>query len=131
MLSRKFLNCQMEQNDYYENTVEPPFCGCQDRVINLRWSPTIDPSTVTVEFFNYYSEMMLYQPARTITSRGSHGVYARTSPDMIAPLSPAILTPNGSQRFRLRFGDYVSNYMPIHANETYYFENGKIFQLYN
>jgi len=130
-LGYQHLDCGREMSDFYENT---PYVSqvrnATPMVINLRWDNTIDPSTAVVEFYNYYS-MLPNQQARTFTTRGTFGIYPQTSPDMQSPLAAQVVVPHLAARFRIRFGPYVTNFVPVEHNAMYFYKNGRINQFYD
>jgi len=129
----RYLDCGREHADYYVNTPHVSASRANNmRLINFRWGPDVDPSKAVIEFANH-SSILPYQAYRTTTTRGSLGVYAKTTPDMIVPLSHTVSVPPSAQNFRVRFdmtGPYVTNSVVIHANDTYHVENDRIYSLY-
>lgn len=129
---QQYLDCGKELSDFYENT--PRVSNIRNNtphVIFLRWDENIDKNQAYVEFFNY-SSILPYQQARTFTTRGSYGIYPRTSPDLNQPLSDTVVVPPYAQYFRVRLNNmYVTNRVPVRNNDMYYIENGQIYQLYN
>ena len=130
MFSSQILDCAREQSDSYTNTAEvSEYRNKSPRIINFRWDCSVSDGSF-VEFFNYYSIVPL-QAARTFTTRGSFGVYPVTTPEMCVPIARSVQVPHGAVRFRVRLNDYyVTNYVPIRNNETYYVEDGHIHSLY-
>lgn len=129
---QQYLDCGREFSDYYDNTPRVSYMrNSSPHIIYLRWDDSIDTTHAMVEFFNY-SSILPFQTARTFTTRGSFGIYPRTSPDLSQPLSESLLVPPYAQYMRIRFNEtYVSNMVPVHNNNMYYVENGQIYQLYN
>lgn len=131
---QKHLDCGREFADFYENT--PRVSNIRNNTpsyINLRWGNDLDPSRAVVEFYNYYS-ILPTQQARTITTRGSLWVYPITSPDLQVPIASTIAVPPNAQRFRIRLdgnGPLVSNFCPVQNNALYYYEDGRVYQVYD
>jgi hypothetical protein len=134
MYYQKYQDCGRDFSDFYVNTprVEQVKNGTPS-VIHLRWDPNIDMSRAMVEFYNYYS-ILPHQQARTFTTRGSFGIYPMTSPDMQKPVAGTVIVPPFAQRFRIRLdglGPLVTEFVPVNNNGMYYYEAGRLFQLYN
>jgi hypothetical protein len=133
MFYQKYLDCGREMSDFYVNT--PRVSDIRNHTpafINLRWGNDLDPNQAVVEFYNYYS-ILPTQQARTFTTRGSFGIYPVTTPDMQVPIAPTIAVPPFAQRFRIRLsrnGPLVTNFLPVKNNNVYYYEAGKIYELY-
>lgn len=132
---QQYLDCGREFSDFYVNTPRvSSYRNATPRVINLRWNPAeLDASKAVVEFFNYYS-ILPYQQARTFTTRGSFGLYPRTSPNMVVSLAGSIAVPPYATNFRIRLdsqGTLVTNNVPINNNDVYYYEAGQIHRLYS
>lgn len=131
---QKFFDCGRELSDFYVNT--PRVSTTRNHTpsfINLRWGADLDPNVAVVEFFNYYS-ILPTQQARTITTRGSFGIYPNTTPDMSVPIAGTIAVPPYAQRFRIRLnrnGPLVTNFMPVKNNNMYYYEGGMIYEFYS
>ena len=131
---QQYLDCGKEYSDFYENTPRvSQVRNNSPRLIYLRWNQDQLHPNAQVEFFNY-SSMLPYQQARTITTRGTFGIYPRTSPDMVVPISSTVQVPSLAQYFRIRLnhnGSLVTNMVPVNNNNMYFIENGKVYQLYN
>jgi len=131
---QQFLDCGREFSDFYVNTPRVSATrNNEPRVIYLRWDDSIDATNAQIEFFNY-SSILPYQQSRTVTTRGTFGVYPRSSPDMVVPMSATVRVPPYAQYFRIRLnnqGSLVTNMYPVNNNNMYYVENGQVFQLYN
>lgn len=131
---QKYLDCGREFSDFYENT--PRVSAMRNNTpafINLRWGNDIDPNRAVVEFYNYYS-ILPHQQARTFTTRGSFGIYPRTSPDLQVPLAATVAVPPHAQRFRIRLdhdSPLVTEFVPVKNNGMYYYEGGKLFEFYD
>jgi len=120
---QQYLDCGREFSDFYTNT--PRVSTVRNntpQLIYLRWdSSVLDPSQAEVEFFNYDS-ILPNQTARTFTTRGSFGIYPKTSPDMRVPLSSTVVVPPFAHYFRIRLnhnGLYVTNQVPVNNNNMY------------
>lgn len=130
----KYLDCGRLMSDFYVNT--PRVSTTRNHTpsfINLRWGKDLDPSKAIVEFYNYYS-ILPSQQARTITTRGSFGIYPQTTPDLQVPIASTIAVPPYAQRFRIRLsknGPLVTNFVPVRNGGMYYYEAGQIFEFYN
>jgi len=130
---QKYLDCGREFSDFYVNT--PRVSSERNNTpsfIHLRWGENLDPSETIVEFHNYYSTLP-HQHARTFTTRGTFGIYPRTTPDMQYPIASTMAVPPYAQRFRIRFkkdSHLVTNFVPVKNNAMYYYENGRIFEFY-
>ena len=99
---QEYIDCGKEFSDSYSNT--PHVSNVRNntpRFVHLAWNQNLDPSNTMVEFFNY-AAILPFQQSRTFTTRGSFGLYPRTSPDMTVPLQSTVVVPNYAQRFRLR-----------------------------
>ena len=130
----KYLDCGREFSDFYVNT--PRVSQTRNNTpdfIHLRWGNELNPNEAVVEFYNYYS-MLPHQQARTFTTRGSFGIYPQTTPDMQVPIAGTIAVPPFAQRFRIRLsknGPLVTNFVPVKNNNMYFYEGGRIYQLYD
>lgn len=127
---QKYLDCGRELSDFYVNT--PRVSSERNNTpsyVHLRWGPDFDSSSAIVEFHNYYS-ILPHQHARTFTTRGTFGIYPRTTPDMQVPLASTIAVPPFAQRFRFRIGNLVTNFVPVRNNAMYFYENGRLLEFY-
>jgi hypothetical protein len=131
---QKYLDCGRQFSDFYVNTPRVSTVrGHTPSYINLRWGPDINPENAIVEFYNYYS-ILPHQQARTFTTRGSFGIYPITTPDLQVPLQSTIPVPPFAQRFRIRLnrnGPFVTNFVPIRNNAMYFYESGRIYEIYD
>ena len=130
---QQHIDCGREQNDSYTNTPHASYIrNHAPTFIHFRWGKDLDARNAVIEFYNYYSILPL-QHAKTITSRSTFGVFPATSPDLQLPISATVSVPPFAQRFRIRLnrgGPMVTNFVPVRPNAIYYYEGGRLFEMY-